>query len=386
MNILKIHFDPPNKNYGTGRFIKEFSEKLIKLNNRVTNICCYRYEYEKFNNCKVILCNKLIKKRYPFITFIYELFYLEIYSLIYFIINKNKIDLIISYGDCGILVSFFSKLFKKPNVKYMFILYKDLVNAKIKEINKYRIKNENCKIFILKLLSFLEDNLRILLEKLILLTETNFITASKITKKHLKKKNVLINYYYHHFNNLPYVNKKKRNKLKKILLIGSDIYSKGIVKFLEIISLDKNFYKENTEIFIVGISDIKTFEKYVIKFGLSGIINYYGHEKNIKKFYKNVDIFINLSLIEGWGISLVDAYLKKIQIISTKVGVVREIFVDDKNVITCEKNNINDIDKKIKNLIISNQPFNNNLYKKASRLLDHSKIDNRYLNFINKLL
>lgn len=197
---------------------------------------------------------------------------------------------------------------------------------------------------------------------------------------------MLINYYYHHFNNLPYVNKKKRNKLKKILLIGSDIYSKGIVKFLEIISLDKNFYKENTEIFIVGISDIKTFEKYVIKFGLSGIINYYGHEKNIKKFYKNVDIFINLSLIEGWGISLVDAYLKKIQIISTKVGVVREIFVDDKNVITCEKNNINDIDKKIKNLIISNQPFNNNLYKKASRLLDHSKIDNRYLNFINKLL
>ena len=85
------------------------------------------------------------KKDIPFLVFFFEFIIIELRSAIFFIKNHKKIDLIISYGDCGILVSIMASLLKKPKIKYFFVLYKDLRKLKIKEFreNKLKFKKKN---------------------------------------------------------------------------------------------------------------------------------------------------------------------------------------------------------------------------------------------------
>ena len=109
----------------------------------------------------------------------------------------------------------------------------------------------------------------------------------------------------------------KKNK-KNLLLIGNDIYLKGLVKFLYIIKKDYNFYLKNIKVYIVGVSNTSEFENLVTNLNLKEIINFYPHTNKVSDFYNDIDIFVNLSLIEGWNISIIDAYLKKIKIFLQK--------------------------------------------------------------------
>jgi hypothetical protein len=385
--ILKIHFDPPSTKFGTGNFIMNFSNHLNINNYQVTNICCNRYDFESFYNSDVIFASRRIKKRLPFFTYFYELICLEIYSLIYFFLNFKRIDLIITYNDCGILINFFAKILKKKTSKYLFLLLKDLSELTNREKIKYIIKKNNkfnLKILFYKFLNFLENKTRICLEEYELKNHINFITASSFVKKRIKKKNILINYYFSKISNT--ILSKKINLKKNILLIGNDIYSKGIVKFFHVISRDKKFFQENTQIDIVGISNIKEANFWTEKFGVSNLVNCYSHKRNIREFYEKCDIFVNLSRIEGWNISIMDAYLLKKKILSTKVGCIRELFLNDKNVQICSQNNLNEIYSKLVNIVNSNEIFSESCYQKIVKKLDEKKIFNDYKLFIQKII
>lgn len=390
MHILKIHYDPPSLKYGTGNFIKKFSENLIKLNFKVTNFCCHKYDYENFKNSNIILCNSKPKKRYPFFSFFFEFIIIELRSAIFFIKNHKKIDLIISYGDCGILVSIMASLLKKPKIKYFFVLYKDLRKLKIKEFRENKLKFKKKKFHLLiNFLIKIEDVLRIFIESFFIKFERNFITASKLTKKRIingdPKKNVLINYYYHDLNNLgKTTNVNQHNDKINILLIGNDIYLKGIIKFLKVLALEKNFFENKCKISIVGISNISEFKFFIKKYNLENLINAYPHTDQIDNYFKNINIFVNLSLIEGWNISIVDSYLKGIKILSTKVGCVNEIFLKDNNVEKCSKNNIIDIKDKLKKIISEKSHFNFTDYEIVKQKLNHDDINQKYLDFLDK--
>ena len=387
MKILKIHFDPPSSKYGTGNFILNFSSKLTENSHDVTNVCCRRYVHEKFDGCNIILCSSNFKKRLPFFTFLYEFLILEVYSSIHLLKNLRKYDHIITYGEIGFLASIICKIFKKTYIKYFFILYKDLVYLRKKEFSKLQITQNKFKQKIINFLNSQENYLRICLESYFLRFEQNFITGSSNTKKRIlkkRKKNILVNYYYHNLDN-----HKPRSvnfgAKKKLLLIGNDIYLKGLLKFLNVLKLDYDFYFKNVEIFIIGVSNQDQFKSHIKFLNLEKIIKMYPHTNKIENFYENIDLFVNLSLIEGWNISIMDAYLKKIKIFSTNVGCVNEVFRKDDNVTICCKYNLKIINNALMKAIVEKKEFNNNHYNILKNKLEHNSITEKYIKFLNKL-
>ena len=132
----------------------------------------------------------------------------------------------------------------------------------------------------------------------------------------------------------------------------------------------------------MGVSNTSEFENLVTNLNLKEIINFYPHTNKVSDFYNDIDIFVNLSLIEGWNISIIDAYLKKIKIFSTKVGCINELFSKDENVKTCSKFNLDNINENLKKFILNKTNFNNDNYFKLINKLNHNDITNNYIKFL----
>jgi hypothetical protein len=354
---------------------------------KVTNICYDKYECEKLENSNYLIIGNRHKKRYPLITYIYELIFLEISSLFFLFKNRNKIKLIITYGDCGILVSIFSYFLKIRKINYFFVLYKDLcfLRNKEKKKDKFFKKNKKFKELLANILNSFEDNLKILIESLIIKIGNHFLTASTLTKKRIKNKKVDLIYYFHNLNILKKEEINKKTK-QNILLIGNDIYLKGLVRFLNIVEKDKFFYQKHCDINILGVSNINKFEAIIKSKKLDDTIKVSGHKNDIKDFYRNCDIFVNLSMIEGWNISLLDSYLNKKIIFTTKVGCVNEILLNNNNVITCDKTNDERTSQKLKKLILEKKIFDiDNRYFEILNILSDKKLNQDYLNLVKKI-
>jgi glycosyltransferase involved in cell wall biosynthesis len=54
-------------------------------------------------------------------------------------------------------------------------------------------------------------------------------------------------------------------------------------------------------------------------------VTFYGWQHDTAQFYKNADIFVNTSLYEGYGMTLVEAQAAGLKILSTDVGVAKEV-------------------------------------------------------------
>ena len=131
-----------------------------------------------------------------------------------------------------------------------------------------------------------------------------------------------------------------------------------------------------------------------IKIGVSGNVgsfseeaaNYYCQKNDIKDYYEECDIFVNLSLIEGWNISLLDSYLNQKIVFTTKVGCVNEILLNNINVITCDKKNDEKISLKLKKLILEKRVFDiDSRYFEIIDILHEKKLNRDYLRLIKNL-
>jgi glycosyltransferase involved in cell wall biosynthesis len=131
-----------------------------------------------------------------------------------------------------------------------------------------------------------------------------------------------------------------------------------------------------------------TAKKYIKFFELENKIKIYGFVgKNINKYYKESDILINLSLIEGWGISITDAYLSKKIIISSKVGCINEIFQNNKNVFSIDRNNNNECYQKLIKIHNSNVKFRiDKKFYLIKKKLFNKLVINNYINFFKSTL
>ena len=81
-----------------------------------------------------------------------------------------------------------------------------------------------------------------------------------------------------------------------------------------------------------------------------------------------------------------DAYLLKKKILSTKVGCIRELFLNDKNVQICSQNNLYEIYLKLVKIVNSNEIFSESCYQKIVKKLDEKKIFKDYELFIQKII
>jgi glycosyltransferase involved in cell wall biosynthesis len=397
MKILHIHLDPPGNLYGTGNFYRKISESLNKKNIFGTNICCNRYVADTFYQSNIIFATKRIKKRFPLITYLYEVIALEIKSFLFLIKNKKNYDLIIAYNDCGILLFILSKFYKIKYIKFFFHLHKSYVNEFYKEKYFYEKKLNNkflIKKSIADFLIYIEDCLRIAIDNYFLNKVDLFFTCLKDTKKEIlnyrkkiKKKNTTIKVFtilYEKKINI----KKKHNHKKNILMVASSLYQKGFTRFLEILTIDNFKLTKIYNVKIIGLTNLNLAEKYLKLFKLEDKIKIYGFVgKEINKFYKESDIFVNLSLIEGWNMAITDAYLSKKIIVSSKVGCINEIFKKNINVFSQNRLDNNNFFKKLIKINYNNIQFRvDKQFNLLKKLLHNESVINDYIHFFESIL
>ena len=171
------------------------------------------------------------------------------------------------------------------------------------------MKKNSTQNFLLKkkitdFLTYIENYLRIIIENYFLNKVDYFFTCLKDTKKeilnyrkNIKKKNTTIKVLTILYEKKINTN-KEHSKKKNILMVASDLYHKGFTKFLEILSLNNFELTKFYNVKIIGLTNLNIAEEYLKLFKLEDKIKIYGFVgKQINKFYKESDIFVNLGII-----------------------------------------------------------------------------------------
>ena len=171
-------------------------------------------------------------------------------------------------------------------------------------------------------------------------------------------------------------------------MVASSLYQKGFTRFLEILTIDDFKLTKIYNVKIIGLTNLNLAEKYLKLFKLEDKIKIYGFVgKDINKFYKESDIFVNLSLIEGWNMAITDAYLSKKIIVSSEVGCINEIFKKNINVFSQNRLDNNNFFKKLIRINHNNTQFRvDKKFNLLKKLLDNKSVINNYIYFFRSIL
>ncbi|MEK7641466.1 MAG: glycosyltransferase [Patescibacteria group bacterium] len=122
--------------------------------------------------------------------------------------------------------------------------------------------------------------------------------------------------------------RKKYPQFGKIVLVASRLEKEKNV------ALAISSWKKITEkapsagLVIVGSgSELATLKSMVTDLGLNTTVVFEGwaDQATLYSYYKTVDVFVNTSLFEGYGMTLVEAHAAGCPIVSTDVGVAKEV-------------------------------------------------------------
>ncbi|KIM09150.1 MAG: hypothetical protein KU28_00460 [Sulfurovum sp. PC08-66] len=128
---------------------------------------------------------------------------------------------------------------------------------------------------------------------------------------------------------------KLKNK-KVIVSIGRLEKQKNHKLLLESINILKERNKNFILLVIGGGSEKENLEKFIDNNHLNEYVFLLGHQTNPYKYLKFADIFILPSLIEGFGIVLVEALYFKKRIIATNIEAAKEVLENGKYGYLCE--------------------------------------------------
>jgi glycosyltransferase involved in cell wall biosynthesis len=104
------------------------------------------------------------------------------------------------------------------------------------------------------------------------------------------------------------------------------------------ISAFKDVLKTNQNIgyIIVGDGTIKNdLENFVKQEGLEKNVIFVGWQNNLTTYYKSADVYLSTSNYEGYGVSMIEAVISLLPIVSTDVGVAGDVLVNNINSFIC---------------------------------------------------
>jgi glycosyltransferase involved in cell wall biosynthesis len=123
---------------------------------------------------------------------------------------------------------------------------------------------------------------------------------------------------------------------KKIILTVSRLEKE---KNLELgIMAFKDLLKTNKDIgyVIVGHGSLKNdLENLVKREGLEKQVIFVGHKKDTIPYYKNANVYLSTSAYEGYGLSMTEAVLSSLPVISTDVGIAGDVLINNVNSLIC---------------------------------------------------
>jgi glycosyltransferase involved in cell wall biosynthesis len=94
---------------------------------------------------------------------------------------------------------------------------------------------------------------------------------------------------------------------------------------LEALALVRQRFSDTGLVIVGSGSEEKRLKSLRDSLGLQGAVEFAGWQDDVASFYKTANIFIQTSLFEGYGLSLIEAGLSNLPIITTAVGVAQEL-------------------------------------------------------------
>ena len=319
MNIVLISETYGNLEKGTAVYVNEVSKNLSKLKN--TKVYLFVPKYSKN---KKIHIDKYGRNIFQIDSKNKKDFLLKLESKLDIFFKKNSIDFI----HC--LYGHYFHFLKKYNKKVIWTCH-NLPPAENQPLflNNNLIYNFFNKIYFL-----------LIFIKHIYLIKINpckiIIVPSKNVYKKLIKYNSFINKKIKVIGNgtdINYINRRKKNKKSRynLLTISSFKYHKNLILIPEILNILKDM---NLKWTIVGNKDQSKYYNFFLKnvaiydqkkrLEIKSKIS----EKNKIQILKKSDLYVQLSLSEGFGIPLLEARASGLNAISTNCGASPEIIND----------------------------------------------------------
>ncbi|MCL5432853.1 MAG: glycosyltransferase family 4 protein [Patescibacteria group bacterium] len=301
---------------GAEVYIYELAKRWVKLGNTVTLFC----GNDGKSKTHEIVDGITVVRRGGF-------YFVYIWAFLYYILKfRNKYDVII---DCQNGIPFFTPLYaKKTKYCLMFHVHQNVFRKTlIKPLAWFA--------------SFLENGLMPLVYKKI-----KFITISDSSKKDIKRLNLGkagIEIVHPGVDTKTLRPRKRRRKLLILYLGRLKLYKN--VKFF--IYLAQRVLREipELEFIIAGDGEEKSkLKKIVNQLNLEGKIKFLGRvtEEEKIRLYQKSYVFVNPSLMEGWGITTIEANACGVPVIASDVPGLRDSVNNPETGFLAESNNIND--------------------------------------------
>lgn len=170
------------------------------------------------------------------------------------------------------------------------------------------------------------------------------------------------------------------------IFIGRIMKEKGIEEYLNTAKKIKEKYGDKVEFNILGSFE-ENYKEIIYKLMDKGVVNYLGVSKDVRKELKQVHCIINPSWHEGMSNVLLEAGAMRTFLIASNISGCKEIVIDSKTGFLFEKQNIEELEKKVEEFInlskIDYQNYIENSYQYISDNFDRQKIVDKYLNKIN---
>jgi len=363
INEMKIAFltweYPPNIVGGAGIVAENIVSQLSQLDHKIfVFIPKIGNKYKlnnsiKYKNIKIIKVPLFIFFKLKIISYAFNL---NLWYL-FFKLKYNGFDVIISNGYVDFLLPklFTNKSVRVAMVHHLCIDVRRLLKPKIIESLRNMGK---------------EENFAVVMEKIIIKKADYIFTVSNTTKNKLKEEYNVNNdkifvfpngIKWRNIKNLR-LNKKDKGKLK-LLFVGRLEERKGLLFLINSLAIYKKKFKEKFILNIVGKGDNRKYKEVVKKLILEEEIIFKGYlsDEELNNYYRNSDIFIIPSQMEGFGLTILEAIQFGIPIIGTNRGAIPEILKDynrgflvDYGDCKCMANTINSVYVEIKNNKLEN--------------------------------
>ena len=317
---------PPNVAGGAGVVAENIVSQLSKLDHKIFVFVPKLRNKYKLNNSIKNKNIKIIKVplfKYFKLKIISYAFNLNLWYL-FFRAKYNGFDIVISNGYVDFLLS---KLFTNKSVRiaivhHLCIDVRRLLKPKILD----SLRNMGN-----------EENFAIIMEKIIIKKADYIFTVSNTTKNKLKEEyDVNNNKIFVFPNGIKWrnikdlrLNKKDKDGLK-LLFVGRLEERKGLLFLINSLAIYRKKFKEKFILNIVGKGDNRKYKDVVKKLNLEEEIIFQGYlsDKELNNYYRNSDIFIIPSQMEGFGLTILEAIQFGIPIIGTNRGAIPEILKD----------------------------------------------------------
>ncbi|MGD1891579.1 MAG: glycosyltransferase family 4 protein [Cyclobacteriaceae bacterium] len=147
------------------------------------------------------------------------------------------------------------------------------------------------------------------------------------------------------------------NSKVNLLFLGRIGDRKGIFDLIDVIISNKNFFKEYCKLFVGGDGEVDKLNHLIDQYEIQDIVSYIGFIGGYQKaeIVANSDIYVLPSYNEGLPISILESMAYAKPIISTKVGGIPEVVIENRNGLLIEPGDKDALFKSIQKLVRSRE-------------------------------